>query len=78
MGRKVVSAGASCNREVPSLKYGPRPDGRVPRASVSEINLGAVFCRSIGLLRPAYGEVVHFMDIVRGAGATTLGIVTKD
>jgi biopolymer transport protein ExbD len=25
-----------------------------------------------------YGEVVHFMDIVRGAGATTLGIVTKD
>jgi biopolymer transport protein TolR len=25
-----------------------------------------------------YGEVVHFMDIVKGAGATTLGIVTKD
>jgi len=25
-----------------------------------------------------YGDVVHFMDIVRGAGATTLGIVTKD
>jgi len=25
-----------------------------------------------------YGEVVHFMDLVKGAGATTLGIVTKD
>jgi len=25
-----------------------------------------------------YGEVVHFMDVVKGAGATTLGIVTKD
>jgi biopolymer transport protein ExbD len=25
-----------------------------------------------------YGEVVHFMDIARGAGAATLGIVTKD
>ena len=25
-----------------------------------------------------YGEVVRFMDIVKGAGATTLGIVTKD
>ena len=25
-----------------------------------------------------YGEVVHFMDIVKGAGATTLGIVTKE
>ncbi len=25
-----------------------------------------------------YGEVVRFMDIVRGAGAKTLGIVTKD
>jgi biopolymer transport protein ExbD len=25
-----------------------------------------------------YGEVVHFMDIVKGAGATTLGVVTKD
>ena len=25
-----------------------------------------------------YGEAVHFMDIVRGAGAETLGIVTKD
>jgi len=25
-----------------------------------------------------YGEVIHFMDIVRGAGAATLGIVTKD
>jgi biopolymer transport protein ExbD len=25
-----------------------------------------------------YGEVVRFMDIVKGAGATTLAIVTKD
>jgi biopolymer transport protein ExbD len=25
-----------------------------------------------------YGDAVRFMDIVRGAGATTLGIVTKD
>ncbi len=25
-----------------------------------------------------YGEVVRFMDIVRGAGAKTLGIITKD
>ncbi|MGC4094167.1 MAG: biopolymer transporter ExbD [Polyangiaceae bacterium] len=25
-----------------------------------------------------YGEVIHFMDIVKGAGATTLGIVTKE
>jgi biopolymer transport protein ExbD len=25
-----------------------------------------------------YGEAIHFMDIVRGAGATTLGIVSKD
>jgi biopolymer transport protein ExbD len=25
-----------------------------------------------------YGDVVHFMDIARGAGAATLGIVTKD
>jgi biopolymer transport protein TolR len=25
-----------------------------------------------------YGEVVHFMDIVRGAGAETLGVVSKD
>jgi biopolymer transport protein ExbD len=25
-----------------------------------------------------YGEVVHFMDIVKGAGATTLGVVTKE
>jgi biopolymer transport protein TolR len=25
-----------------------------------------------------YGEAIRFMDIVKGAGATTLGIVTKD
>ena len=25
-----------------------------------------------------YGDVVHFMDIVRGAGAATLGVVSKD
>ena len=25
-----------------------------------------------------YGDAIRFMDIVRGAGATTLGIVTKD
>jgi biopolymer transport protein ExbD len=25
-----------------------------------------------------YGEVVRFMDVVKGAGATTLAIVTKD
>jgi len=25
-----------------------------------------------------YGDVVKFMDIVKGAGATTLGIITKD
>jgi len=25
-----------------------------------------------------FGEAVHFMDIVTGAGASTLGIVTRD
>jgi biopolymer transport protein ExbD len=25
-----------------------------------------------------YGDAIRFMDIVKGAGATTLGIVTKD
>lgn len=25
-----------------------------------------------------YGEAIHFMDIVKGAGAATLGIVSKD
>ena len=53
----------------------PEGSGRQDRRALKFKNQKVVFFK-IDDDAP-YGEVVHFMDIVRGAGATTLGIVNE-